>query len=172
MNRAAGTRIGIGTASAKPSSGGRWSRMQSSPASPTPWTRVGRRGNERPVIRLLGILCGLLLGWRYAHGGSVLTLGVIAAVILTSGNLLLALREWKTRPGHVKVEAIEQALTSANPIGELDRTLSDFDDMDKAGGPTARIVVRYVGICASLNALTLLVVSAITAFLVMLLSGN
>ena len=124
------------------------------------------------MVRLLGIICGVVLGWRYATGRDhTFAIGIVAALVLSLGHLMIALREWKARPGRVQREAIEKAFASPDP-GEVEQVLADLDEMRTAGRPTARIICRYLVVAALLNALTLSVAGGITAVLSTLVAGR
>ena len=124
------------------------------------------------MIRLLGIACGIWLGWHWATGGGyTLAIGIIATVVLSLGNLMIARREWKIRPGRVAIEAIEKAFVSPD-VGEVDQVLTDLAEMRATGRPTGRVIWRDLAVTAAQNALTLLVAGGIAGGVSTLVAGT
>jgi hypothetical protein len=110
------------------------------------------------MVRILGILSGIIVGW-YARdvGIDIVYWALIWAVVLTIGNLVIALREWKKDPSGVLMEA----LSTSNP-SERELLTQQAYAARIHGWPFIQTIWRYNRVCFLLNAATIGVVAFVT----------
>jgi hypothetical protein len=107
------------------------------------------------MVRVLGILSGILMGWYAREVGTPIVDWAIGwAAALTLANLGLALREWRTRPVRVVDEAITAAILSPDP-SELPQVLESVRETQRLGRPSFSTIWRYLRVSFLLNAATI-----------------
>jgi hypothetical protein len=118
------------------------------------------------MVRLIGIIGGIIAGWYASQVGNLIVLLALAlASVLTAANLFFALKEWKTRPVAVIDEAIKKAIVSPDP-SELPGVLKDIKEAHRLGGPSLKIIWRYIWVCFLLNVATIGVAAILTYFII------
>ena len=97
------------------------------------------------MIRLLGIACGIWLGWHYATGGGrTLAIGIVATVVLSLGNLMIALA---TAPGTYAAPVVILTAVQDAAVGSFRANgINDIAILTQANGTsTERMRVTAAG---------------------------
>jgi hypothetical protein len=118
------------------------------------------------MVRILGILGGILLGW-YAHEmdqETIFIAGIVLTGILTAMNLKIALRQFLASP----YTSSDQALMDAIRYSPGDRLLENIQGTieesraARSGHVLPRTIIRYLVLCFIVNAATIAVVAYLT----------